>query len=246
MGKYLTISKAREKYKVRKAFDVYLDDRLCTVYDIDGYHHVLGEMNDSPTTWWLDHTEEPVRGEFNFERELTPYINKGNNRICWEIRYKQNNYLKHKWDEYDLRANGKCEIYANGKLIYSFASRDLGYAMSKAQALTIELLEHPYNFINPENEIDRKIWYYGLPAKVKPSQHHPGEISIYPDYENISKKEWWKYYKERKNPIETLEKSEYYTEEDRDFDESGIEEFYDFGAINHGDAMWDGMINWFR
>ena len=56
MGKYLTISKAREKYKVRKAFDIYLDDRLCTVYDIDGYHHVLGEMNDSPTTWWLDPT----------------------------------------------------------------------------------------------------------------------------------------------------------------------------------------------
>jgi len=29
-------------------------------------------------------------------------------------------------------------------------------------------------------------------------------------------------------------------------DESDVEEYKRYGSINHGDAFWDGMINWFR
>jgi hypothetical protein len=29
-------------------------------------------------------------------------------------------------------------------------------------------------------------------------------------------------------------------------DESDVDEHKRYGSINHGDAFWDGMINWFR
>jgi hypothetical protein len=29
-------------------------------------------------------------------------------------------------------------------------------------------------------------------------------------------------------------------------DEDDFNETKDYGVINHGDALWDGMINWFR
>lgn len=218
--------------KNRKAFDILIDDKPCPVWDLPDYEHENGKWNGTPTTWWLQ-----------YQDELIPYVDKGVHRICWEICYKQTNHTKYKWDDWDVRSSGRCTIKANGKEIYSFGSSDLGYALGKAQALCIELMEHPYNFLDQNSEEGRKIWYYGLPASISVNDHHPGEISIVPDLENIDENTWWKKYSERKKPILPVSEER---EQDIIMDEENDEEWRGFGRIGHGDALWDGMINWFR
>lgn len=260
----LTLAQAKEKfskispetgreYGVRKAFDIMIGDRLYPVYDIDGYEHPNGKWNGTPATWWLDYSEyEPIKSKQNDEddedfepniRELIPYVDKGVHRICWEIRFKQTNYTKYKWDDWDVRSSGSCEIYANGKLIYSFGARDMGYALAKAQYKIVELCEHPYDFINPEASDGRKIWYHGLPATIKQG-YEPGNIRVYPDYTDISQENWWKNYYLRKTPV-IIETDEESLEDLRD-ESYRLREDKNTGWINHGDAMWDGMIDWFR
>ena len=244
----MTLSQAREKFgKARKAFEIMIDDTPYVVYDIDGYEHQNGKWNGTPATWWLDFSSPAVKGEITPERNLVPYVDIGVNRICWEVRFKQSNYAKHKWDEWDIRSSGQCQIYANGRLVYSFGSRDVAYALSKAQYLMVNLMEHPYNFLNPEGERGRKIWYYGLPATVEPSHCH-GEIRIVPDYTQMDQEEWWKEYAIRKKPIDLPKEGEEWETErqDREMEEERFRETRDYGTINHGDALWDGMINWFR
>jgi hypothetical protein len=244
----MTLSQAREKFgKVRKAFDIIIDDKPYVVYDIDGYEHPNGKWNGTPTSWWLDFSSPAVKGGITPERELIPYVDKGVNRICWEIRFKQSNYAKHKWDEWSIRSSGQCQIYANGKLIYSFGSHDVSYALSKAQYMMVNLMEHPYNFINSEEEKGRKIWYYGLPAIVEPG-YDPGNIKVCPDYTQMDPEKWWEEYQIRKNPIDLpKDEEERETErQDREMEEESFQETRDYGVINHGDALWDGMINWFR
>lgn len=270
MPERLTLEQAKAKftkinpatgrdYGVRKIFDILIDDKPYAVYDIDGYEHPNGHWNGTPKSWWLDYSEyEFTKGydpnderydaddDEDFEpniRELIPYVDKGVNRICWDIRYKQKNYVKYKWDDFDVRNGGNCQIYANGKLIYSFFSRSVEYALSKAQYMMVNLLEHPYNFLNQEENNGRKIWYYGLPATIRVG-YEPGNIKIVPDYTDISKETWWKEYYIRKNPIivQTDKDSLY----DKRMDDEHFSETRDYGEINHGDALWDGMINWFR
>jgi hypothetical protein len=234
----------------RRIFQIMIDDKLYWVYSIEGYTHIYGENNGCPNTWWLDYSDyeitlDPEENEEDQEeriRELIPYIDLGVHRVCWEIRYSQHNYMKYKWDDFDLRNGGICNMYANGKHVYSFRSRDMGYALSRAHILESQLIEHPFDFLNPEKEIGRKIWYYNLPATIRLGVEQ-GEIGIDPDYTYMSKDEWWKELERRKERI-TKDKNP-------DDDDSGMERDYlienrDSGWINHGDALFDGMIWWFR
>jgi hypothetical protein len=239
-------------YGVRKAFEILIDDRPYIVYSIDGYDHPNGQWNGTPTSWWLDYSEyQPVdeddaeEGEA-FEpriRELIPYVDKGVHRICWEIRYKQRNTIKYKWDEFDVRNGGSCQIFANGKLVYSFSSRSVDYALSKAQYMMVNLMEHPYDFLDSDSEMGRKIWYYGLPATIQPG-YEPGNIKVIPDYSDVSADTWWEQYYIRKNPLVVQTDDE--SMEDKRMEDERFSETRDYGTINHGDALWDGMINWFR
>ena len=114
--------------------------------------------------------------------------------------------------------------------------------MSKAQYFVTLISEHPYNFFEPEKEKGRRIWYYNLPATIEPS-YNPGEIRIRPDYigEFKGKKNQWKWWKEY------YERSKYKGFEDTEtHDEEHLEEARDLGQINHGDALGDGNIRWFR
>jgi hypothetical protein len=248
----LTLEQAKEKFNsVHKIFDILVEDKPYPVYSIEGYEHTLGKSNGCPDTWWVDysdyHTTVDEHGDLNEPRirELIPYIDRGTNRICWEIRYKQHNRMKYKWDEFDIRSSGRCEIYANGKLIYSFPSREIGYALSRAQSLEVILLEHPFDFLNQEKENGRKIWYYGLPATIRTSSSmYPGEISIVPDYSYMTEKDWWNALEEKKRKIHP--KNHELTEDD-EMEKEDFEEDRQFSSwINHGDALWDGMIWWFR
>jgi hypothetical protein len=58
----------------------------------------------------------------------------------------------------------------------------MNHALSTAQTMEWKLLEHPYNFLNTEEEDGRKIWYYGLPATIRNNSFEAGEIGIVPDY----------------------------------------------------------------
>jgi len=252
MQETLTLAQAQKKYgksegpliqKLHKIFDIMINDKLYPVYSIPGYEHQLGKSNGCPDTWWLDWSDYEATSDEDGDihepciRELIPYIDKGTHRTCWEIRYKQFNRMKHKWDEWDIRNGGRCEMYANGKLIYSFYSREIGYALSRAQSLETILLEHPFNFLNPDEESGRKIWYYGLPAAIRLSCE-PGEIGIVPDYSYMSKEDWWKELKNKKSKITP---EDYQKNDDDEFDNDEFDTW-----INHGDALWDGMIGWFR
>jgi hypothetical protein len=242
--KRLTLEEAKKKYGrtendrfygVHKIFDVYINDKPHGVYRVDGYEHQYGKNNGEPCEWWLDYSTEVNQG-----RELVPYIDRGVHRTCWEIRYKQRNSTKHKHGEWRINSHGLCEIYANGKHVYTMANSNLASALANAHVMTEKLLYHVYDFINPENDNGRKIYYYGLPATIRTGSA-PGEIWVYPDYEKIPADRWWKTYSERRTPAEDLG-----PREDREMDESEISEYESYGSINHGDAFWDGMINWFR
>lgn len=255
---HLTLTQALEKYentegapiqRLHKIFDISIDGKLYPVYSIPGYEHQLGKSNGCPDNWWLDwsdyepHSDEDGDIQEPCIRELIPYIDLGAHRICWEIRYRQYNTMKYKWDDWDIRNGGKCEMYANGKLVYSFYSREIGYALSRAQSLQTILMEHPFDFLNPERMEGRKIWYYGLPATVRLNGSHPGEIGVVPDYSYIDKKDWWAELKMKKEKITPKDRVK---SDDEQLDEEYFEENANSPWINHGDALWDGMIGWFR
>ena len=244
----MNLEEAKKQYDPRRIFEIMINDVPYQVYSIEGYEHEYGKWNGCPTTWWLDYSkyEESV-GEYGdiespYVRDLVPYIDKGVHRICWEINYKQFNSAKYKWDEWDIRNGGICKMSANGKPVYQFYSRDMGYALSKAHSLEVTLMEHPFNFLDQSSENGRKIWYYGLPATIR-SGYNPGEIGIVPDYSYMDKKDWWAELKNKKSKINPKD----YNKNDEDnFDEEEFEEDNYSTLINHGDALWDGMIGWFR
>ena len=230
----MKIKEAQSKFsRCREAFKILIGEREHQIWDIEDYEHDYGKLNNETPTYWLE-TEDGT---------LEPYIRTGSHRICWEINYKQTNSAKHKWGSTDLRGNGTCIIKANGKPVYSFGSSSLEYALSKAQSLVVELREHCYNFINPEEEKGRKIWYYNLPATIQPSDYHPGEIRICPDYvgEFEGRKNHWKWWDEYHKRSRYGE-----SEEDEEFDKEHLAEYRGSGSINHGNALFDGNIRWFR
>ena len=257
MQEELTLAQAQEKYgksegapfeRLHKIFDVAIDGKPYPVYSIPGYEHELGKSNGCPETWWLDWSDYEATSDEDGDihepciRELIPYIDKGSHRICWEIRYRQFNTMKYKWNDWNMRNGGECEMYANGKLVYSFPSSEMGYALSRAQSLEVTLLEHSFNFLNQEEEQGRKIWYYGLPATIRLGSE-PGEIGIVPDYSYLTKEEWWKELKRKKTKLTPKDGVK---SDDDQLDQEYFDQDQRSPWINHGDALWDGMIWWFR
>jgi hypothetical protein len=241
----LTLEQAKIKFgvdNITKIFSIQIYDKTYPIYSIDGYEHNLGKLNGEPDTWWLDYTEYGT--ENAHQRELIPYIDKGVNRVCWGVEYKQHNNSKYKWDEWSINGGGICKIYANDKLIYKFYSRNLERALASAVKKIGDIIEHPFNFFNQKEEEGRKIWYYGLPATISLG-YEVGEIRISPDLSYMTSDKWWDELKNRKTnitkeiisteEIEDLERDKYYFEESKEY-----------GQINHGDIFYDGMINWFR
>lgn len=237
--KNLTLDEAKKEYGCRPVFEVVVGDRLRQVWSIDGYEHDLGKMNGEIPYWWLDLSED----EFD-QSELVPWMDRGAHRICWGIDYRQYNTAKHKWGETDIRKGGSCKISANGREIFSFRCTDMAEAMSLVVSKISKLCEHPYNFINPEEEDGRKIWYYGLPAFVRKG-YEVGEIRIEPDYCYLTPEEWWDHLEKRRTPVfpKTIHEEE---SEDLEREKESLSEYKDYGTINHGSVLYDGMIDWFR
>jgi hypothetical protein len=241
-----TLEQAEEKFgKARKIFEIQIRDRLYPVYSIEGYEHQLGPSNGCPATWWLDYSIYHTEGddEQPTMRELIPYIDRGVHRICWGIDYQQYNTTKYKWDEWDIRNGGICKITANGKPVYKFHYRDLKGALAEATCKIDDMIEHPFDFINPETENGRKIWYHGLPAKILLG-FEVGEIRIEPDYSYLSKEDWWNELQKRQTNIE--KPNQKVNSDDAQLEREHFEEYKEYGIINHGSVFYDGMINWFR
>ena len=248
MNNRLTLKQAKDKFgesNVRKVFEIQIRDEMYYVYSIEGYEHNLGKINGCPDIWWLDYSNYGTEFGDNI-RELVPYIDKGVHRICWGVDYQQYNSTKYKWDEWDIRNGGICKITANGKLVYKFHYRDLEGALAEASTKINDMIEHPFNFINPEEEIGRKIWYYGLPATILLGCE-PGEIRINPDYSYLTPDEWWNELENRKTNVHPKDRVYVYNEMDMEKrDKEHFNEYREFGNINHGSVFYDGMIDWFR
>jgi len=224
----------------RKIFTVLIRDKEYDVFDFDGKEHE--GYNDTPKTWWLyfsdrlpNETIPPCDSE-----NWRPYC-VGTLRRVWEIKIKQRNTTKEKWNRTQFNNSINVEMWCNGKLIYEFTSGGtyLDFAMAKIQYLQTIMGEHPYNFFEPEKENGRKICWYGLPATIK-VKSNTWEVAIIPDYTaGINKEDWWKEY-----AIKTSKHSK-----PDEFDEQDKEEFINSKEndyINWGDAMSDGNIYWFR
>jgi hypothetical protein len=250
MKKELNLQGAKEKFgekNVREIFQIQIREKMYSVYSIEGYEHQLGKSNGCPDTWWLDYSDYDKSEEEDATlRELVPYIDKGVHRVCWGVDYQQFNSTKYKWDEWDIRNGGVCTITANSKPAYKFHYRDLQGALIAASNKIQEMMEHPFDFVHPEKEEGRKIWYHGLPATIRLG-YEPGEIRINPDYSYMTSNEWWDELERRKSRVTAKNHVPSFSE--KQYDELEKDDFLDhkdYGEINHGSAFYDGMINWFR
>jgi hypothetical protein len=226
------------KTKIEKIFQVIIQKKVYDVYNINIKKHA--GYNDTPKTWWLYFSDRLPDGVSpNIESDRLVPFSSGIKRMLWEFKIKQNNTHKLKWDEHRFSNNICVEMLANNKIIYSFGTFDMNFALAKIQYLQVILSEHPYNFFEQEKELGRKIYWYGLPATVRPSSH-PGEIGIVPDYSIYPKEEWWKEYMNRRSKVGYIP-----NEEDSCFEPDYLEDKQS-DYINWGDALSDGNIDWFR
>lgn len=226
---------------MRHAFDVYIKDKKCPVFNIEGKEH--NGYNDVPKTWWLYNGEAPEGWLPAYNDDKLVPFSKSISRHVWDIQFKQRNTTKVKWDDLRFSNNTHVEMVCNGKPVYSFGTTGgesgLSYAMAKVQYLIVQMGEHPYNFFEPEKERGRKIFWYNLPATVRPG-YGTGEICIVPDYTvGIDKAAWWAELRRRESRLNSVDEWSA-MEEERSLENE------DDGYINWGDALSDAHINWFR
>ena len=157
----------------------------------------------------------------------------------WDISITSRCTTKVKWGDINFRSGYTVSMSCNKKLVYSFGTHDLDFAMQKIGYLKVVMTEHPYNFLDQESERGRKIYYYGMPATISPKG--VGEIGIVPDYSEIPKIDWWKEYDKRKSRADGKEDLEW---KEIESDDRMYSEKSDY--INWGDALSDGNIDWFR
>ncbi len=147
--------------KPTKIFKTLIRGKVHWIYNRPDCEHDLGKLNGCPTTWWLAKIEK------NSDITWIPWIDRVTNRPCWEINVKQDNYIKYKYEENNIYSTCSIEMKCNGQIVYEFGCNDINYGMSKAQYKMIEMMEHPFNFMNPEEEIGRRIWYKGQAGVIE-------------------------------------------------------------------------------
>lgn len=229
--------------KMHKIFQVIIDDNIYDVFDIKDKEHE--GYNNTPKTWWIYYSKARIREKtLSIDSSCFIPFTSSVPRLTWDIRFVQKTYTKNE-KCFSFRNNTVCEMRCNNNLIYSFFTNGgesgMDFAMSKAQFLRVALLEHPFDFLNPESEKDRKIWYYGLPATIAiRSDNEKWKIFIIPEYSvKINKETWWKLLIDRRSNVgEEIDTS-------NDVSNNEIEDdFQDY--INYGDAFYATDINWFR
>lgn len=125
--------------------------------------HQLGQDNGQPDSWWLLYN----MGESTGLPEWVPWIDIGSNRTCWDISLRTENRSKYKWNSTRITGNGWVDIKCNQRVVYSFPFRDIEYGLARVTVLITEMMEHSFNFCDPESELGRKIWYHEQPAIIE-------------------------------------------------------------------------------
>ena len=86
----------------------------------------------------------------------------------YSIQINENNFIKSKWDETEVRKSVSCHILRNDKEFYSFVTNSTAFAWAKAyQLVESKINEGVINFSvydYPNKEIiGRHIWWLGEP-----------------------------------------------------------------------------------
>lgn len=231
----MRLIQAKEEFgneNVNKAFEVQINGKMFDVYSIDENKN-QGIRKES---LWVDY----------LEHGLISY-NDGMHKICWGVVYEQFNKAKKTIGGIDFQDKSICYITANGKKIYEFeystfkgSEYDLKGALDKACILIEKIKNHPFNFLNPEKEKGRKIWYYGLPATIELFGDF-GMVNIVPDLSFLSIQEW--FYKLIKRTTKLEKEPTLYGKSPFSVYECPYE---GIGTIRGKDVLTETGIDWFR
>jgi len=153
-------------------FKTVVNDRIQEVWRRNE-SHPQGEINNRDSHLWLRQTFEDTD-----DVDWVPWIGIGTNRPCFEIKLVQGNRTKCKWGETRINGTGWAEIFCNKTKVYEYGFRDIEYGLARAQVLISDMTEHPFNFMDPESEIGRKIRYYEQPAVIDSLMLEQGCVMI--------------------------------------------------------------------
>lgn len=228
---------------MRKIFEVKVYDKMYPVYELNRRHE---GMNGVPDSWWLYYSGEIPDNISEEDVNFLPLdYSLYKQRLSWEIKFSDYATSKEKWNEMRFNTGTSCEMICNNKVVYKFTCGNMDFAFAKARYLMTILVEHPFDFINPENMKGHKIWFHGLPATVQPS--FIGKIDIWPDYTTVDKKTWWDEY--RKRTIDFKFNKVYEEGLDTQLREMEVDDYDEIYGSDHfrwGDPLSDGDINWSR
>lgn len=105
--------------------------------------------------------------------------------VQWGIHFEQNNYIKTKWGETEMRYAGKCWITRNGKKFHEVDGRDYEYALAQAQVDLMWFKEMcPFSVHSRhwrDEIIGRKVWYRGEKGVITRLIEDQGCVIIKPE-----------------------------------------------------------------
>jgi len=159
--------------KEYKVFSVVIQGKLYEVWQRKE-EHKEGEWNGDINNWWVKYIDS--EGD---KVEWIPWLPRFTNRPSWDIEICVQNDMRHKSRGWRISKAGFVYIKCDLRMVYRFSCMDLDYAFSRSQYLIHQLLEHPFNFSDPDKEIGRKIYYRNQPGII--SKFSFGEVYI--DYD---------------------------------------------------------------
>jgi hypothetical protein len=177
MAEIKLIEETTDLSQLRKpiGWDLEVKGEPYDVYRVDGYIHTIGGKMGENNYWACPAGERPT-----FEN----LIEFNGDAPTWGVMFDRVNYIKSKWDETSVEANGNCWITRNGKKFYQIPARYMDYGLAKAQHLLVQLLEECPLYLSErtwkEQAIGRKIWYENQPAKIT-RINNDNELWIEPD-----------------------------------------------------------------
>ena len=142
-------------------WDIDVNGVKYDLYRIPGFAHTIGGKYGIYDLWACP------RGETPTNKNLIEY--RSYHACRWGFRVNANHYIKTKWDETSINSRVVCTITRNDKDFYTFNTRDIDYAIAKAQTLLVELSEFPISFHSKNyigKIIGRKIYYNHTPAII--------------------------------------------------------------------------------
>ena len=225
----------------QRQFQILIGDHPFWVYKIDLNDPSRNDEEEYFRNLYINYGDPEQADDLAINsKNLVEYRQKSH-RFLFGINITQSTSSKSKWGSERISTRTKCEITINKKKIYELSTnfsemQGVNYLFAKAQTIIEEIFEHPFFTPDPTNTMvnnGREIFYYGMPAIIEVHEYAPWEITIIPDLRNTNFQSWW-------DQLDLNTRS-------RPFYEPGYwDEYKTMGKINHGEALYDYMINWHR